>query len=134
MRHVRIPALVVSIVTIASPLAADAATLANINGNVLVDNGAGFKPASLTQSLPVGSRVTTQQGSSATISFDDFCTVTVLPGKIYVVPAQSPCAAGGNTVPSGLLPQDYAIVGGAAAGIGVGVYFATRSDSKPASP
>ena len=120
-----------------SALATQAATLADATGKVLVNQGAGFVAGSLSQTLPVGSRVMVQGAGQARVSYPDFCVVVVTQERVYTVAERSPCASGAQPTAGDLLPQDYTIGVGIAAAVAIGVGIAILSDdgkSKPTSP
>lgn len=134
-------------ITVGGAIEAAAATLVSSTGPVQVDVGGGFKSASAMQALPPGSRVTVKDGGVAKIAFTPTCIIDVTPGQVYTVPLESPCVLMGDFTLDGLFGQgslgtglgglpNYALIAGgvgAAAGIGTGVYFATKP-SRPASP
>jgi hypothetical protein len=109
---------------------AHAASLAEATGSVLVNTGAGFQAASLSQNLPTGSRIMARKDSQAKVSYPDFCVVVVNPGQVYTVVEKSPCATGAKVVPGELLPHDYALAAGAVA-IGAGVAIARLRAASP---
>ena len=109
-----------------------AATLAEANGAILVNSGDGFKAGSSSQPLPVGTKVMANQNSEATVAYSDFCVVKVLPGQVYTVLTNSPCATGAQTVTAQPLATDYALIG--AVGLGAGVGIIALASKKAASP
>ena len=69
------------------------------------------------------------QEFEGTVSYSDFCVVKVLPGQVFTVLANSPCATGAQAP---VAPGDTALIGGIALGAGVGV--AILASKKSASP
>ena len=84
MRIVKISSLA-AVVTVATSAMALAATLQAISGSVLVNQGAGFKPATGPTQLQVGDRVMTRAGGSAEIVYDDGCRVPVQAGSVATI-------------------------------------------------
>ena len=129
-------AALVSFVGLAA-MPALAATLADATGKVLVNQGAGFVAGSLSQALPVGSRVMVQGSGQAKVSYPDLCVVIVTQEHVHTVGDKSPCATGAQSKVGDLLPHDYTIGVGIAAAVGIGVGIAILSDdgkSKSTSP
>lgn len=118
-----------------SVVSASAATVAEVQGTVLVNTGQGFRPAVAGQELPAGAKVMINAGGRARISYPNFCVATLSPGQVYTVPQQAPCGAGSPYIPGELLPHDYAIGGAVAVAVGVAVILNdSGSSKKPASP
>ena len=135
-RTSKLSSAVIGLTCVSMCCPAIAATLTNANGNVLVNQGDGFKPGSTAQDLPVGTRVMANEQSSAKITYPDGCSVNVLPGRVYVVTAQPPCGlanAGdpGTTLPVGPTGAEYALGAVAVGGIGAAVLIASRKAASP---
>ena len=98
-----------------------AATIASIQGkgNVLVNQGEEFRPASNGMQLKPGDRVMVQEGSEARLKFDDDCAYSVGENKIITIPERSPCA-GGTVVAQELNPAGGNAIGGGSTGTGNG--------------
>lgn len=143
MRDVRcnkiaIAPLVIALGMLTAPClvaSAQAATLTETSGTVLVNVGDGFKAATPTQDLPVGTRVMARTDGQAKVGYSDGCTVNVQPGRVYIVTPQPPCgltptgtegAAGATTA------GEYAVGATAIAGIGVAGYALSKKHA--ASP
>lgn len=120
--------------------AADAATLAGIKGQVMVNTGGGYQAVSGSLSLNPGDLVMAGPGGGATLSFEDGCVASVLPGAVVAIGQQSPCVTqvqaqsqeptgpgsqgGGGGQPGGGQPGGgggMGGVGGAGGGLGGGL-------------
>lgn len=102
--------------------AALAATVNVTNGQVLVNKGEGYRQvAGSTQANP-GASVVANPGGSGQVVYSDQCIVEVLPGSVYNVAEQSPCATGLFT------PGSFAI-GAVIVGGGVGAFFLLKDKS-----
>ena len=75
------------------PYVADAATVANHGGSVLVSKGDGFSPIANNTDLAPGGQVMVRPGGLAKITYSNECTVRVGPGVWQVQPV-APCANG----------------------------------------
>lgn len=95
------------------------ATLTEIHGRVLVNQGDEFVPATKNMPLRPGDRVMAQNDSEATITFKDECRSEVDENKIYTVPDRSTCA-GGTPVVQELAPSGGNAIGAAAGATGTG--------------
>jgi hypothetical protein len=140
------------VLTVAMSVSANAATLVDLSGKVLVNAGNGFKVAKEAQSISVGSRVTASAGAQGVVQYDDGCRVDVKPGSVYTIAAKSPCAlALNNTTTAASLPGEAGVlpaagavgglsgpaalgVGGLAAAGAFGIAQAVNSTNKPSSP
>lgn len=80
-------ALATSVAFAAQP----AATLASVNGSVLVNQGKQFVSAQSGQLLALGDRVMVMEGGDASLRFADGCVKTLASGSLAVV--QSTCNA-----------------------------------------
>jgi hypothetical protein len=71
--------------------AAFAATVQPIQGNVLINRGAGYQ--SVTQQIvaTVGDAVMVSKDGSALVVYDDQCSISVKPGNVVTVAAVPPC-------------------------------------------
>ena len=130
------------------PLLADAATVSNRGGDVLISKGQGFVPVSGYAELPAGAQVLVRPGGVATISYASTCTVRVGSG-VWLVQDKAPCTDGTTEIdfttrmnqqappPPAGDDVDPLLVG--AAVVGGGVLLACvvswcQGDSRPASP
>jgi hypothetical protein len=68
-----------------------AATIVDIQGEVLVSMGTGFQPVGPPFVLWPGNQVFVRPGGAASILFDDGCKVPVEPGAVVQVGEISPC-------------------------------------------
>ena len=75
------------------PLAASAATVSPIGGDVRVSTGQGFQKIAAPTEFAAGARVMVDPQGSATIAYADDCVVTVKPASVAVVQDQVPCQA-----------------------------------------
>jgi len=117
-----------------------AATLEPGQGDLSVNQGQGFQPVNSRVDAKVGDSVMVSPGGTATLTYDDGCTVTVQPGSVATVAPLSPCASGSyaQTNGDGTGGLGGLVVGAAAAGLlGLGIYEVSKSPSSgtaPASP
>jgi hypothetical protein len=120
---------------------ANAVTLQNIRGDVLVNGGGGFEPLFSGGTVGPGDKIFARNGS-VDIVYDDACKVTVHPGSTATVLAASPCqpAGGGGGAgdpPVGGFgePTDYLIAATIAAGVAIPVIaLATTHGGHPTNP
>jgi hypothetical protein len=117
---------------------AQAATIVDIQGEVLVSMGAGFQPVGAPFVLRPGNQLFVRPGGAANLQFDDGCKVPVEPGTVVQIGETSPCrsakAAEGGTAGvhgSTLLVGGLVIAGGAALAVGLS---GGGGKDKPASP
>ncbi len=129
------------------PLSADAATVSNRGGDVLISKGQGFVPISGNAELAAGAQVLVRPGGLATISYASSCTVRVGSG-IWLIQDMAPCTDGTTEIDftSRMNQQappppgddvDPLVVGAVVVGGGVllsCVVSWCQSDSRPASP
>ena len=119
--------------------AAQAASVASIEGQGSVNRGGGFGPLQVGAQLEPGDRVLAAPGSSVTITFAPNCAITVLDGESYRVPEDPNCEAAayeGQGVP-GELTQLQLLgisVGVGAAAIGIGALIANASGDNDGAP
>jgi len=116
-----------------------AATLEPSQGSLTVNQGDGFHPVNSRVDAKVGDSAMVAPGGSASLVYDDGCTVTIQPGEVTTIAPISPCASGsyaqGNNdnsstdvaTTTGML----AVVGGTVAGI---VYVGSQTSGHSASP
>ena len=123
---------------------AQAATLAGLHGDVLVNRGGGgYVPASGAMELVPGDSVMAQANGGGEITYPDGCKVQVAPVGVVAIAEHSPCAIETGSIPPQPSPLlggftgtqvliGVAVVGGIA---GAAVAFSGGgSKSKPASP
>ncbi len=114
-----------------------AATLEDIQGEVLVDRGGGYTIVSGPTTLNPGDTVIANPGSFAHIFYDESCKVDVQPGNVIAVNKEAPCNGGGSSGGGGGgVSTTTLVIGGAVVGLGAGaaVLLTQGGDDKPASP
>jgi hypothetical protein len=119
-----------------------AATVTPKQGEVLVNQGSGYKSVTQPTEVAVGDQLMVKPKSSGRIVFPDGCTVNVSPGGVFIIPAKSPCERSGRHVETvGSVTSEksvgddgsYALPSLLAAGMPVGIIL-LRDHLKPASP
>ena len=119
--------------------AAHAATVRVTEGKLFISRGNGYEPVAGTVQGHVGDSVMAGEFGVGQITYANGCAVTVRPGTVVAIEAQSSCKAAHDWSPnhdpaSGGLSTHHVLLGAAiAGGIGVGIYALTQSDDKPAS-
>ena len=134
-----------SIVLVAT--SAQAATVTAEKGQVLLNQGNGYKLVTQPTEAAPGHLVIANPGASARIAYPDGCSVRVQPGSVFAVAALSPCersgshAETGGSLKEGPMPEEVReeerpiiplIIGGAA--IAAGTVLLLRDTDKSASP
>lgn len=120
--------------------AAHAATVRVTEGELFISRGNGYERVAGTAQGHVGDSVMAGEFGVGQITYANGCAVTVRPGTVVAIEAQSSCKAAHdwptNVDPaSGGLSTGHILLGAAVAGgIGVGIYALTQSDDKPTSP
>ena len=121
------------------------ATLSEIKGRVLVNQGDEFKPATKGMQLRPGDRIMVQDDSSASLTYNDECRSQIEENKIYTVPDRSSCA-GGTPLVQELNPAGGNAIGGASGtgngGVGImaavvaaiDIWWLNEDDSDQVSP
>ncbi|MGQ0800772.1 MAG: hypothetical protein ACT4NL_11750 [Pseudomarimonas sp.] len=121
------------------------ATLAEVDGSILVNSGEEFVAGVNGEVLMKGSRVMAMEGSTALLKYDDGCDVKVESGTVVTLSDGSPCAGWLLTVeavaPGGLaIGAKGAVVAGVSPWVYVpavvvaGVLIAEELDDDPSSP
>jgi len=72
------------------------ATVEPGQGNLVINQGQGFQPVNSRIDANVGDSVMVGPDGSATVVYDDGCTVDVQPGSVMTISPISPCASGSN--------------------------------------
>lgn len=124
--------VVISIITLLSgSYTVSAASVSPEKGTVLINNGNGFVKIDEDTYAAPGAQVMAKPGGVALISYNQHCSVRVVPGVIKTVEEAAPCTMGAGEASD---PAAMLLAGGAiAAAVGVGV-AASQDDDKPASP
>jgi hypothetical protein len=95
---IRTLATAIAFAALSLPVAAQepapVASATTVNGGVQVNMGNDFIPLQTGQALKPGDRVMAPDDASATITFNDGCTLMVAEKSTVVVPAASTCAGG----------------------------------------
>jgi hypothetical protein len=114
------------------------ATVNATQGQVLLNQGQGYKQVAGSREAGPGAIVVANPGSSAQVVYPDGCSITVTPGMVYTIAPQSPCGSGGSGIGEGLglnTTTMVAVGAIAAGGIAAAVILSrSGSSSKPASP
>lgn len=113
-----------------------AATLQPGQGTLSVNQGQGFQPVNNRIDANVGDSVMVGPNGSATVVYDDGCTVDVQPGSVTTIAPLSPCASGSNAQSNDTNWAGMAMLAGAAGVAGFAGYEASQSggNTTPASP
>ena len=85
----RIGLCCVSIILLSA--ATQAATLQHSQGQVLINQGSGFRPAAADVVIKPGDRIMATPGARVVIAYNKQCKMTLEPGAVVTVPAQPPC-------------------------------------------
>jgi hypothetical protein len=116
----------VAVLSLLGNFAAQAATLNPIDGTIFTRTGGqGFHRVTSSTEVQPGDTVMAALDSSAQIVLNDGTVITVTAGQVVTVPGSERRAEG--------IDPAYALIGvGAAAGIGVGIYYAIKKSNTPA--
>jgi hypothetical protein len=133
-RGAGVAATVAIAVTALAP-SASAATVTPVEGQVLINQGEGYRLATGPTEAAPGSSVVANPGGSAQIVYPDGCTVNVEPGAVVAITQESPCATTSALPP----PVDGTTIAIGAAVVGAGAIAAILlsqggDKDKPASP
>jgi hypothetical protein len=92
---IRVMSLFRAVVTLLAGLllssAAFAATLQPLQGEVLINHGAGYQSVTQQTVAAVGDSVMVNKDGSAQIVYNEQCSVAVRPGNVVTVAAEPPC-------------------------------------------
>ena len=116
---------------------AHAAQLTNIQGQVFVNRGDGFKQVTGPTQVNPGDRVLAGANGKAQVFYDGSCFNNVGAGQAIIIPQGQPCApAAEQTATTGGIGTTTLVVGGLVVAVGAGVAIAasSRSSKKPVSP
>ena len=114
-----------------------AATLEPAQGDLTINQGQGFQPVNSRVDAKVGDSVMVGPGGTATLTYDDGCTVTVQPGSVATIAPISPCASGSYAEDNGYSWGGIIMAVGAGGLAGWGFYEMSKNPSggtTPASP
>lgn len=126
---------------------AGAATVGDLQGEVLINEGSGFQPlkGAANANLKPGSQIMVRPGGSALITYASNCSVRV-PSGVWAVQSAPPCEAGTNVIdftarmnqatppPENADPTTPLLIGGALVAAGVGVAIGLSQNEGPSSP
>lgn len=120
---------------------AHAATLTPVQGEVLLNTGAGYKPVSGAVEVKAGDAVLVNPKGLAQLSYGDCASYEIKPGDVVYVAEKEAitcvgaAGAGAGALGLGALGGSGLIVGGLAVAVGVGVVAGVSSGSdSPSSP
>lgn len=130
MRTVFRSAVAAAAVALAWP--AVAASVAPVNGAVLVNRGQGFRQISGATTVSTGDTIMVRPGGSARITYPGGCWIPVEPGNVLTVPPEDHCVLGLNNVTGTDLLTGAAIAGAIAGG--VLLLHGDNGATAPASP
>jgi hypothetical protein len=88
-------------------MAALAATIQPVQGDLSVNQGQGFQKVNGRIEAKVGDSAMVSPGGSATVTYPDGCKVGVKPGAVVTIAPLSPCASGSYAADLGLPPPVY---------------------------
>jgi hypothetical protein len=122
----RIASAAIVATTLMMSSVASAASIDEIQGVVLVNQGQGFKRLAGPVGVPPGVRVMANPGGSATIFYDNGCREPVEPGVIVTVKSEGACRVG---------PVDHFVLGAIGVGGVAALAIGRRGgNDRPASP
>lgn len=116
-----------------------AASIEPGQGSLTLNQGQGFQPVNSRIDANVGDSVMVAPGGSATVVYEDGCTVNVQPGAVTTIAPLSPCASGSYAQDNGSNWVGALVMGGVAGGLAaLAGYEASKSTTSstvnPASP
>lgn len=136
-----------SVAAVGAIVPAGAATVGDLQGEVLVNEGNGFQslkgPA--YANVKPGSQIMVRPGGSALITYASNCSVRV-PSGVWAVQSTPPCETGTSVIdfttrmnqaappPGGADPTTPLLIGGALVAAGVGAAIALSQTGGPSSP
>lgn len=85
---------------------ANATLLEQIRGDVMVDDGNGFRPVQGAIVVNPGTRIMARTGASAMIKYSDKCIAEVTPGAIVSVAGEGGCASSPHVNTDGRVTDD----------------------------
>ena len=84
-------AFFVAVLTTSLVATAPAGHVSSLQGRAMVDQGSGFTPVTIGTELRAGNRLLVSRGSTAQVSFDEGCEITIGAGEILTVAKDNPC-------------------------------------------
>ena len=129
-------------VTIIVVTGAVAATVTAEQGEVLVNRGTGFKPATQPMEVSAGDQVMVKPKGRGHVVYPDGCTVKVAPGAVFTVGDKSPCERRGSHIETAASTppavnaqtnESYVIPSLLAAGVPIAI-MQLRDNQRSASP
>lgn len=127
----RVSAAVLAFLFGISPIsAAFAATVTSTGGQVLVNQGDGYRQVVGPTEVKPGDSIVVNPGGSGQIVYPDGCNVQIQPGTVTTIAEASPCSTAGTGPGATTYAIGALIVGG---GVGAAVLLGKGSD-KSASP
>ena len=97
--HWRIATVLLASVSIGTASAGQAATVTGVGGDLLINQGNGFRPVAGMAIVGAGSIVMVAGGGSAQIAYGDGCIVNVAAGRVEMIADRSPCSSTQKTNP-----------------------------------
>jgi hypothetical protein len=94
-------ALIAFLTAVSFITSASAATVSAEQGQVLVNQGNGYKLLAQPTVVQPGAQVMANPRGVARVEYQDGCLVRVEPGEVLTVEAQSPCKPSGSHVETG---------------------------------
>jgi hypothetical protein len=89
-----------ALVAVAFALSAEAAEIRTVRGQVLINEGAGYRVIEGAVRLKAGDAAMAAPQGLGSLSYDDGCTIDVRPGTIAWIGTRSPCTADEDRDPS----------------------------------
>ena len=129
-------------VTIIVATGAVAATVMTEQGEVLVNRGTGFKPATQPMEVSAGDQVMAKPKGRGNVVYPDGCIVNVVPGVVFTIADKSPCERRGSHIETAASTppavnaqtnESYAIPSLLAAGVPIAI-MQLRDSQRSASP
>ncbi len=108
--------LLALVAVLVSSLPSLAATVIPLQGQTLLNRGNGFEQVQGPAQAAVGAKVVANPGGQGQITYEDGCTVPIVPGQIYTIQAASPCQSSAQPGLSGYA-IGAALIGGTVAGV-----------------
>ena len=91
---------------------AQAAMVYPITGQILINQGSGFREISKATELKQGDNIMANPGGIAKLSYSDGCSINIKAGAVATAQAQSPCALQNGQITEGGMVQTQTTAGG----------------------